>query len=470
MTPTDLCFAGVRDQLTALREGRVTSTELVDSYLARIERLDGTLNAFRLVFADDARRAAEEADARRAAGEDAPLLGIPVAVKEETDLAGLPTTNGTDGVTSLAEKDAEIVTRLRRAGAVILGRTRASELCLWPFTQTHFAGPTRNPWSPAHSPGGSSGGAAAAVAGGLVSAALGSDGGGSVRMPAAATGLFGLKPQRGRISLAPQDEVWTGLSVAGPLTRTVSDAALLLDVLQGPAPGDRHIARPPERTFAEAAATRPSRLRVGLSLRPWPVGGRLDPRVEEAVRGMAGAMAELGHEVVPVEPPLTDFTGMLSYAPRYLHSVASTAAVVDEPRRLSSSTRTLAALGRLYPPAMIAAARRYSDRVAARANRVFDTVDVLLTPATPRPPLRVGELFERSWLTLMLGAQRYTAFMTLWNLTGNPAAVLPAARTDDNLPLGAQLVGRPHDESTLLSLAAQLEAERPWAQLRPPLD
>ncbi|MFD3482737.1 amidase [Streptomyces sp. NPDC058665] len=470
MTPADLCFSSVRDQLTALREGRVTSAALVDAYLARIDRLDGTLNAFRLVFADAARRAAGEADARRAAGEDAPLLGVPIAVKEETDLAGLPTTNGTDGVTTVAGKDAEIVSRLRRAGAIILGRTRAPELCLWPFTQTYFAGPTRNPWSLEHSPGGSSGGAAAAVAGGLVSAALGSDGGGSLRMPASATGLFGLKPQRGRVSPAPYDEVWTGLSVAGPLTRTVSDSALLLDVLHGPAPGDRHIARPPDRTFAEAAASGPGRLRVGLSLRPWPVGGRLDPRVEDAVRGMADAIAELGHEVVRVEPPLTDRTGMLSYGPRYLHSIASSAAVLDEPRRLSSSTRRLAALGRLHPPAVIAAARRYSDRVAARANRVFDTVDVLLTPVTPRPPLRVGELYERGWLTTLLGAQRYTAFVTLWNLAGNPAAVVPAARTHDGLPLGAQLVGRPHDESTLLALSAQLEAEHPWSRPRPQLD
>ncbi|MFD9736551.1 amidase [Umezawaea sp. NPDC059074] len=466
MTDSDLCFAGVLGQLDLLRSGRVTSVELVTAHLDRIERLDGDLNAFRLVFADAALREAADADERRAAGEDAPLLGVPIAVKEETDLAGLPTTFGTDAVTRIAQRDAETVARLRRAGAVIIGRTRASELCLWPFTQTESAGPTRNPWSREHSPGGSSGGSAAAVAAGFAAAALGSDSGGSIRMPSAATGLFGLKPQRGRVSLAPHAEFWAGLAVTGPITRTVADAAALLDVLHGPADGDRHAARSPSGPFA-ASVDRPATLRIGLSLRPWPVGGTLDPAVRDAVLATARLLTELGHVVVPVEPPQADPTGMLSYAPLHLGSLADTVAAIDRPEALSRRTRTLAAVGRRIPRSVRAAARRRGERMEVAVNRVFDQVDVLLSPVTPRRALRVGELFDASWLATLLGAQKYTSYLTLWNVVGNPAASVPAGLGPDGLPIGVQLIGRPHAEETVLGLAAQLERARPWSD-RPP--
>ncbi|HVV20141.1 MAG TPA: amidase [Pseudonocardiaceae bacterium] len=465
---TDVCFAGVAGQWELLRSGRVTSVELVGAYLDRVRRLDGRLNAFRSVFAEQARDAAVRADARRAAGEDGPLLGVPVVVKEDTDLAGLPTTMGSDAVTTPAPADAEAVSRLKRAGAVVIGRTRAPELCLWPFTETEHAGATRNPWSLGHSPGGSSGGAAAAVAAGLGAAALGSDGGGSIRFPAAATGLYGLKPQRGRVSLFPHGEVWTGLSVAGPITRTVADAALLLDVLHGPMPGDRHAALPPATTFAQAAATRPGRLRIGVSRRPWPVGGRLDPWVRDAVIGTARLLVDLGHRVELVEPPLVDPTGMFGFGPRYLASAARAAGEVDQPGRLAATTRAVAAFGRVYGDPVVAAARRYGERIEAKVNRVFDEVDLLLSPVTPRPPLRIGELWGKPWLVTLLGAQRFAAYTTLWNLTGNPAASVPAGWTDGGLPLAVQLVGRQHDEATVLAVSAQLEDARPWADARPP--
>jgi amidase len=471
MDLSDVCFAGVVEQLRLLRAGRVTSVELVTAYLDRIQRMDPGprgLNAFRLVFADAAREEAIRADARRAAGEDAPLLGVPIAVKEDTDLAGLPTTSGTDAVTTVARADAEVVARLRRAGAVILGRTRAPELCLWPFTETDFAGATRNPWSLEHSPAGSSGGSAAAVAAGLVTAALGSDGGGSIRLPAAATGLFGLKPQRGRVSLAPHGEMWTGLSVAGPITRTVADAALLLDVLHGHVDGDTYTATPPSMAFADAPGSAPERLRVGVALRPWPVGGRIQPVVRDAVLATARALADLGHRVELRDPPLADPTGMLSFGPRYVHSAATEAAAVDQPQRLAKSTRSVAAFGRRYPPRVVAAARRYSEKIATRVNTVFDDVDVLIQPVTPRPPLRIGELTGHGWFATLLAAQRFTAFTTLWNLTGNPAASVPAGFTPDGLPLAVQVIGRPHDEVTVLRVAAALETARPWADRRPP--
>lgn len=456
MDLTDVCFAGVWEQLELLRSGRVSSVELVSAYLERIARLDGGLNAFRLVFAERARAEAARADELRAAGGGGALLGVPVAVKEDTDLAGLPTTSGTDAVTRVAERDAEVVARLRAAGAVVVGRTRAPELCLWPFTESDSGGVTRNPWGLGFSPGGSSGGSAAAVAAGLVSAALGTDGGGSIRLPAAASGVFGLKPARGRVSLAPYEEVWTGLSVAGPITRSVVDAGLLLDVLAG---GD---------SFAVAAGRDPGRLRVGVALRPWPVGGRLDGRVREAVLESARLLAGLGHRVVLREPPLVDPTGLFSFGPRYVRSAADAAEAVDVPGRLSRRTRSVAALGRRYSPAVVAWARRYSERVAARVNSVFDEVDVLVSPVAPRPALRVGELTRGSWLATLLGAQRFAAFTTLWNLAGNPAGSVPAGFTAEGLPLAVQVVGRPADEVTVLAVAGQLERVRPWAGRRPP--
>ncbi len=467
MDGADVWFAGVAGQSELLRSGVMSSVGLVEGCLERIARLDGRWNAFRTVFADTAVAEARAADARRAGGEDAPLLGIPVAVKEDTDVAGWPTTVGTDAVTRVAGADAEVVARLRRAGAVIVGRTRAPELCLWPFTESPSGGVTRNPWDLAFSPGGSSGGAAAAVAGGLVAAAVGSDGGGSIRLPASSTGLFGLKPARGRVSLAPHSQVWTGLSVAGPITRTVLDAALMLDVLARPVPGDTDAAAAAVLSFADAARRDPVRLRIGVALRPWPVGGRPDPAVRRAVLATARVLAGAGHQVVMRELPWVDPTAMGSFAPRYGVSAARAVADVDQPERLAASTRAVAALGRVYCP-VLPAAMRYSRRVERRVNRVFDDVDVLLSPVMPRTALRIGEWAGRSWLGMSLAAQRFVGYTALWNVTGNPAASVPAGWSDRGLPLAVQVIGRPDDEVTVLGVAGQVERARPWADVRPP--
>jgi amidase len=204
-------------------------------------------------------------------------------------------------------------------------------------------------------------------------------------------------------------------------------------------------------------------------MRPWPVGGRVGPQVRAAVLGTARALTDLGHRVELRNPPLVDPTGMLSFGPRYVRSAADEAAAVDQPERLAGLTRSVAAFGRRYPPRVVAAARRYSERITARVNSVFDEVDVLIQPVTPRLPLRIGELTGRGWLVTLLAAQRFTAFTTLWNLTGNPAASVPAGWTPEGLPLAVQVVGRPHDEVTVLRVAAQLEAARPWADRRPPM-
>src|SRR3954451_10361250 len=254
MDPLDLAYAGIARQAALIRSGEVSPVELVELYLRRIERLEPRLNAFRVVFAERALAEARQAEGRRGAGSDRPLLGVPVAVKDNLDMAGEYTAMGSHAYGGPATSDSEIVRRLKAAGAILIGKTMLSELAIFPWTEPAAWGMTRNPWGiEERTAGGSSGGSGSAVAAGLVAGASASDGGGSIRVPAAVNGAFGLKPQRGRVSLMPDAQHWYGLSQAGAITRTVQDSALWLDAVAGPAAGDAHAAEPPSRPFAEAA-------------------------------------------------------------------------------------------------------------------------------------------------------------------------------------------------------------------------
>src|SRR5256886_1215123 len=299
MDAPELAFAGVLRQAELVRAGEVSPRELVETYLERIDRLDPRLNAFRSVYRERALTEADQAAARLRGGDERPLLGVPVAIKDNTDVAGDVTTHGTNAYGEPAREDAEVVKRVRAAGAIVLGRTHVPPLCALPCTESATWGITRNPWDPTRTPGGSSGGSGAAVAAGLVGAALGTDGAGSIRFPAAFNGVFGLKPQRGRVSLAPLPEHWYGMTVAGWLTRDVRDAAVMYDATMGGNAADRDRSPPPARPFAEAAAAAPGALRVAYSLKPPPgtIGAAPDEEVRRAGLHTADRLRSPGHGV-----------------------------------------------------------------------------------------------------------------------------------------------------------------------------
>ncbi|HWO16649.1 MAG TPA: amidase [Solirubrobacterales bacterium] len=464
----DLAFAGAAKQAEMVRAGEVSPTELVRLCLERIERIDPQLNSFRSVFAEKALLEAQQAEARLRGGEERPLLGVPVAVKDCVHVAGDVTTFGTDGFTDPAPADAEIVRRVREAGAIVIGKTTLPELAICGFTETATYGVTRNPWNPQRTPGGSSGGSAAAVAAGLVPIALATDGAGSIRIPAASCGIFGLKPQRGRVSLAPDLEHWNGLSAYNCVSRGVRDTALWLDLVSG---GSREPGAPlpPDRPFLESTQSSPGRLRVAWST--LPPRAAAPPTVDDVAKGAVADTAELlsslGHEVAQRDPAW----GMIgnNITPRYLRGIAEDFAKVPNPERLERRTQGFARLGNLIPDGLFERARRAEAEDAARVNAIFDSHDVLMTPVMGGTALPVRRWEGRGAIRTVLGMSRFYPFCVPWNHLGNPAMSVPAGFAADGMPLAVQIIGRPNDEATLLSLAAQLESERPWADNRPPI-
>jgi amidase len=466
----DLAFAGLAGQTRLLAEGEVSSRELVELALGRIEAAQGTLNCFRVICAEEATNEAAAADASRGEGGSRPLLGVPVAIKDDVDLAGYSTPFGCGGEYAIAQEDAEMVRRLRRAGAIVIGKTNAPEVGQWPFTESPSFGITRNPWNLAHTPGGSSGGAAAAVAAGLVAGAVGSDGAGSVRIPAAWSGLVGLKPQRGRISTWPDPDAFNGLACFGPLARSVGDAALLLDAASGSHGGDRH--RPPAaaESFRVAAAAPPAKLRIALSFAtPFGVPGKVNPEIRAATDRTAERLAELGHEVMRADPSY-GLVG-LGIVPRGMAGVHEWLTEhAPEGGALEPRTRLHGQLGGLLSGAPLRAARAAEGRMARRIGQIFERADVVLTPTTASRPPRIGSVDGRGYWATSNAASAACPYAWAWNVVGWPGLSIPAGFTSGGLPIGVQLLGRENDEATLLALGAQLEdaAEGEWAK-RPPL-
>lgn len=464
MVVGDVAFAGLARQREMLAGGSLKARELVALHLARIERLNPRLNAFVSMRSEAALREADQAERSLECGDSRPLLGIPFAVKDEHDLAGEVTSFGTGATTRVAQRDSEIVRILRDAGAVPVGKTTLPELGMHPFTESVTWGVTRNPWDLSRTPGGSSGGSAAAVAAGLVPFATASDGGGSVRIPASCCNLFGLKVQRGRVSMLPQAESARGLSVFGVLTRGVGDAALLYDLLANASapPGDT---RDWERSLRESIAY-PRRLRIGVTVK---LGVRARPthEVRDKLQRVATALRQLGHTVseVSVDPGrwLLPFT------------ILGTRVLIDEaqrfeaPQRLERRTRTALRTGSLMTQPVRRWAVRRQQVAATRTNRVFDAVDLVLTPTLAQPPVEAGAWGGAGALRTSRGVGRWCPYTSLWNFIGQPAANVPAGFTDSGLPIGAQLLAPADGEPMLIALASQLENELHWTAATPSL-
>ncbi|WP_021597415.1 amidase [Actinomadura madurae] len=455
---------GLAGQAEALARGEISSSELVEESLESIGRQE-SLGAFRVVRSEAAGQEALDADKRLAEGERLPLLGVPVAIKDDTDLAGETTPFAVLGDHRPAVEDGEVVRKLRAAGAVIVGKTTTCEIGLWPFSESPGYGVARNPWNPEYTPGGSSGGSAAAVAAGMVAGAVGSDGAGSIRIPAAWTGLVGIKPQRGRVSGYPQTDPFNGITVWGPIARSVGDAALLLDVLSGSHPDDVYQVDPPLTPFAEAARREPRRLRIAVSFRTaFGVSGELDPEIRAAVERLARRLTDLGHKVFPADPDYGLVA--LGLVPRGTSGVADWLDAMPNPRP-EHRTEVEARMGRLVGKRLLPLAKRMDPYLRRKIGRIFQAADVVMTPTTAQPPLKVGAFEGMGYQKTQSGVAAACPYAWTWNVVGWPGVNVPAGFTKAGLPIGAQLLGHDSDEATLISLAAQLEAVEGWTGLRP---
>jgi amidase len=345
---------------------------------------------------------------------------------------------------------------------VILGKTTVPEMMIWPFTETVTFGATRNPWNPDFAPGGSSGGSGAAMGAGLAALALGSDGMGSIRVPSTWNGLFGIKPQRDRVPISPHHGAWTGLEVMGPIARTVEDAAVFLDVTSSyPVP---------EGGFVAAAASPPGRLRIAISTKlPPGILARIGGPQRRAVTEAAALLRDLGHDVVERDPDYPAGAAATNAIPRYFRGVHDDVRALPHPERLERRTRTFARIGSLVSDRRLAQMRAAERDLTARVTAIFDDVDVVLTPGAATGPSRVGAYQRRGALATLAMVAARVPFQAIFNVTGQPAAVVPWGLDGDGIPTSVQLVGKPFDEATLLSLSAQLEAARPWVQRRPPI-
>ncbi|MGN6188489.1 MAG: amidase [Conexibacter sp.] len=477
----DLLFRPASELAALVRSGEISARELVSASLERIEALNGQVNAFTHVDADGALAAADAIQA----GDERPFAGVPIAIKDNQPVAGMPLTFCAELFGDLAAPfDAAFVGRLRAAGFVIVGKTALPEYGILPSTESRRNGPTRNPWDLSRTPGGSSGGAAAAVAAGMVPLAHGNDGGGSIRIPAACCGLVGLKPARGRISLAPAlgDSF---LVTDGVLTRTTAESAQLLDLLAGPELGDATWAPPPARPYADAVAQAEAGviapLRVGFTLATPPVdgGGEVDPIAARAVHDAVALLQELGHEVEELPSAPWQIPGVFelfsaSFGPAVASTIVFAATIAGRepgPEDMEKLSWYLWERSAQLGAAHFLAAQAQLQALARGFVAAMSDYDVVLTPSLALRPRPIGELFgdNDDPAETFKRAGEFTPYCAIANVTGQPAISLPIAHGDDGLPVGVHFFGRPADESTLLALGAQLEAARPWANRRPEL-
>ena len=472
-------------QADLVADGELTAVELHDAAAERIELLDTSINAVVMRWFDRARHQAEAFDnlPKSAPARTAPFAGVPFLLKDlHTHLAGMPLTNGNRAMKQaqpLSTHDSTLVSRFHDAGLITMGRTNSPELGSLPVTEPMAYGPTRNPWDLGRTPGGSSGGASAAVASGMVPIAHASDGGGSIRIPASCTGLVGLKPTQGRLSMGPERDE-SGLSTQLCVSRSVRDTARLLDAVHGPGVGDTVIAPPPSRPYTNELAVDPGVLKIGL-LDTHPIGGQLHPDCVDAVRAAASLLDLLGHHVETDHPSVLEDR---SFTARFMALWATTMAVgIDamstmvgreltaddiEPVNWAQAeyARTVTGVDYAESLAAIGQYRRALHRWWA------DGWDLLLTPTLAEPPVAIGEHDSPPDNPMhgMARAGQFVAFTPPFNTSGQPAISLPLYWNAEGLPIGVQLVAAYGREDLLIRVASQLEQAQPWADHHPPLE
>jgi aspartyl-tRNA(Asn)/glutamyl-tRNA(Gln) amidotransferase subunit A len=467
MLDTDLCYMPATDLAAAVRTKQVSPVEVVNTILARIEQLNPQLNAFCLVTADAARQAAQAAEQAVMRGDAlGPLHGVPVSIKDLVITKGVRTMRGSKLYErDVPGEDAPVVERLKAAGAIILGKTTTPEFGFKGVTDSPVTGITRNPWHLERTPGGSSGGAGVAVATGMGPLAVGTDGGGSIRIPSSFCGIYGLKPHVGRVPVYPAST--TGdLSHAGPMTRTVRDAALMLNAIAGADDRDRFSLPTSHPNYLQAVEGDVHGLRVAWS--PDLGFAIVDPQVKQLTAAAVAAFSELGCHVDEINPGFDD-PGELF---RYFFYVNIGAMLQDypayesqiDPQLLANIVEVKGVSGQDYARAILRRSAIYE-----KIRRLFVTYDILLCPTVAVPPFDVGIEGPTQIAGQAVDRRAWIAMTPLFNLTGQPAATVPCGFTSDGLPIGLQIVGRRFDEATVLRASAAFEAIRPWAHRRPPI-
>lgn len=468
MNPLDLAFRPALEQARMIRQAEISPLELTQLYLERIQQFDSTLGSYFTVVAEQALEDAKLKTERLFDGEREnlpPFYGVPIGIKDLNSVANIRCTYGCKALMdNIATFDDGVTQKIRQAGFVILGKTAAPEFGSVPYTESAGFPPTRNPWNLDYTAGGSSGGAAAAVAAGLSPIAQGSDGGGSIRGPANCCGLVGIKPARGRVSSAPVGDRLSGIATNGPIARTVTDAAALLDVMSGYITGDPYWLPDPKPTFletAQQAAQGVSPLRIAFSTTIPPVTETIDPLCQQAVMDTVALLQDLGHTLEPASP---NYEGLIEPFTVVFRSAFSASELPRE--ALTPINRWFISFadssGDYHKAAWVMQA------IARRIVAFFDQYDALLLPVYLHPPIRIGEWADLEPEALIQHITNWIAPCPPFNATGQPAIAIPTGFSPNGLPLGVQIVGRPAADATVIALSAQIEAARPWSHHRPP--
>ncbi|QOV23754.1 amidase [Anabaenopsis elenkinii] len=463
MNNNDLAFTPALELAKLIRGGDVSPLELVELYLNRIEQFNPQLGSYFTVTAEQAIADAQaKIEILTTTSELPPFFGVPISIKDLNAVAGVPCTYGSPALLqNIPNYDDGVVTRIKQAGFIILGKTATSELGSFPYTEPTGFPPARNPWNLEYTPGGSSGGAAAAVAAGLCAIAQGSDGGGSIRGPAACCGLVGIKPSRGRVTHAPVGSPVAGLGTNGPIARTVADAAALLDVMSGYVTGDPYWLPDPQTSFLAATTDKLDNLRIAFSTGIPPLG-LADSNCQQGVMQTVELLAQLGHTI---EEKSLDLSGLVEPFQTVWQSAVAASGI--PPEALQPVNRFL--FSRIGSVGEYLRAVSQMQILARQIVAFFDTVDVLVLPVYLHSPIRVGEWADLTPEETFQKIIHWVAPCPAANATGQPAIAIPVGFDTNGLPISVQLVGKPAAESTLISLAAQLEAANPWLQHRPNL-